>query len=175
MRRFNRANKKKSYVHFKLCIVTKGWSLYWFHFSCDVILRSVMMAYCWWSQLGLIMCGRMEFERNTSGFVDMVYPSVVITGSVAILLGYRFSPNQFAPMNPMNSSWTFCFEFADHLQWIKEREVNMFCEVFFHHAHNLFFLGKRKINFKRLIACWVDVGANSVWANSPWGETGRYR
>lgn len=32
---------------------------------------------------------RMEFERNTSGFVDIVGILVVITGSVAILLGYR--------------------------------------------------------------------------------------
>ena len=37
-----------------------------------------------------------------------------------------------------------------------------------------FFLGKRKINFKHLIARGVDVGANSVKPNSPWGETGGY-
>ena len=32
----------------------------------------------------------------------------------------------------------------------------------------------RKINFKHLIARSVDVGANSVGVNSPWGETGRH-
>ena len=36
-----------------------------------------------------------------------------------------------------------------------------------------FFLGK--INFKHLIASRVDVGTNSVGANSPWGETGSCR
>ena len=46
----------------------------------------------------------------------------------------------------------------------------MFCVVLFHCAHNVvFFLDKRKINFKHLIASWVNVGAN--W---PWGETGSY-
>ena len=36
-----------------------------------------------------------------------------------------------------------------------------------------FFLCKRKMNFKHLIASWVDMGSNSLGANSPWGETGR--
>ena len=46
----------------------------------------------------------------------------------------------------------------------------MFCVVLFHRTHNVvFFLGKRKINFKHLMARGVDVGANS-----PWGETGNY-
>ena len=38
----------------------------------------------------------------------------------------RVSPHgEFAPalFVPMNSSWTFYFEFASHLQWIKEREI----------------------------------------------------
>ena len=29
---------------------------------------------------------------------------------------------------PMNSAWTFCFEFAS-------QEINMSCVVLFHHAH----------------------------------------
>ena len=37
------------------------------------------------------------------------------------------------------------------------------------------FLGKRKINFKNLIASWVDVGANSVGVDLPWGKTGSYQ
>ena len=32
-----------------------------------------------------------------------------------------------------------------------------------------FFLGKRNLNFKHLIASWVDVGVNS-----PWGKSGSY-
>ena len=44
------------------------------------------------------------------------------------------------------------------------------CVVLFHRAHNVvFFLGKRNVHFKHLIAGEVDVGANS-----PWGETGSY-
>ena len=52
----------------------------------------------------------------------------------------------------------------------------MFCVVLFHCTHNVvfFFLSKRKINFKHLIASCVDMRANLVWANSPWGETGSY-
>ena len=47
--------------------------------------------------------------------------------------------------------------------------------VLFHRVHNVvfnvvFFLSKRKINFKHLIACWVDVEAKS-----PWDEIGSYR
>ena len=53
----------------------------------------------------------------------------------------------------------------------KEREINKFCVVLFHHEHNVVvFLGKRKISFKHLIASSVEVEANS-----PWGETGSYR
>ena len=52
----------------------------------------------------------------------------------------------------------------------------MFCVVLFHCVPNVvFFLGKRKINFKHLIASWVNVGANLTGANSPWGETGSYQ
>ena len=40
---------------------------------------------------------------------------------------------------PMDSSSTFYFEFASHLQWTKEREINIFCVVLFHCAHNAVF------------------------------------
>ena len=48
--------------------------------------------------------------------------------------------------------------------------------VLFHHAHNVvFFCREKKIHFlKHLIASWVDLGANSVMANSSWGETSSY-
>ena len=39
----------------------------------------------------------------------------------------------------------------------------MFCVVLFHYAHNVvFFLGKRKINFKL---------AESIWGQTRWGRT----
>ena len=47
----------------------------------------------------------------------------------------------------------------------------MFC--FIMRAILSFFLSMKKINLKHLIARWVDVGANSVGANSPWGKTSR--
>ena len=97
------------------------------------------------------------------------------------LLANRFitvSPHgQFAPTEfvPMNSYYTFYmyFEFVSHRQWIKEQEINMFCFIVC--TILSFFLGMRKINLKHLIARWVNVGANSVGVNSPWGKTGRQR
>ena len=38
----------------------------------------------------------------------------------------KFAPTEFAPMN---STLTFYFEFVNHLQWIKEREINKFCFI----------------------------------------------
>ena len=65
----------------------------------------------------------------------------------------------------------FLFRVCLHLQWIEEREINLFCVILFHHAHNVvfFFPVRERSIFKHLIASLVDVGANS-----PWGENGSY-
>ena len=65
---------------------------------------------------------------------------------------YQFCPHRVHPHELILH--TLYFEFAIHLQRIKEREINMFCVVLFLCAHNVvfFLLGKTKINFKHLIA-----------------------
>ena len=56
-------------------------------------------------------------------------------------------------LSPPPSSQAFYFKFASRLQWIKEREINMFRVVLFHRAHTVvFFLDMKKIHFKHLIA-----------------------
>ena len=68
----------------------------------------------------------------------------------------------------------FLFRVCLNLQWNKEWEINMFCQILFHYAHIIFLCSVKGRKIKDLIVSWVIVGSNLVGANSLETKTSSY-
>ena len=79
---------------------------------------------------------------------------------------YRFCPMVSSP--PLSLPlWTFYFEFASHLPWVKEREINMFCVVCLIVLTMLSFLLVRAERY--ILSTWQLV--ESMWERTWQGRT----
>ena len=102
-----------------------------------------------------IALGDMEIPRGKSAW-ERTHGT---GGMIPVSPHGEFAPTEFAPMTHPKLSISSSPVTFNGSKNEKQTCFVWFC--FIVRTMLTFFLGKRKINFEYLIACWVDVGANS--------------